>query len=127
MCDETALRQTMTRQETMHRTMQIEGARQTSLRDHALAGCRLKTHKKIHTFGANSLQMLITMVANDLGVTLVPDMALGLLAGTGLRAVKLPQDEFYRDIGFAWRKGHSRAKTLDALMSLLPTPSLKPD
>ena len=36
------------------------------LRDHALAGCRLKNHKKIHTFGANSLQMLLQMVENDL-------------------------------------------------------------
>ena len=29
------------------------------LRDHALAGCRLKNQKKLHTFGANSLQMLL--------------------------------------------------------------------
>jgi LysR family transcriptional regulator, hydrogen peroxide-inducible genes activator len=90
------------------------------LRDHALAGCRLKGHRQIHTFGANSLQMLIRMVDNDLGVTLVPDMALGLLDNTSIRTTRLPIDQFYRDIGFAWRKGHSRAETLDAIMSLLP-------
>jgi len=38
----------------------------------------------IHTFGANSLQMLVQMVENDLGITLLPEMALqaGILAGT---------------------------------------------
>lgn len=92
------------------------------LRDHALAGCRLKSHRKIHTFGANSLQMLIRMVDNDLGVTLVPDMALELLAGTNIRTTRLPIDSFYRDIGFAWRKGHSRAKTLDEFMARLKVP-----
>jgi LysR family hydrogen peroxide-inducible transcriptional activator len=89
------------------------------LRDHALAGCRLKNHKKIHTFGANSLQMLLQMVDNDLGVTLVPDMALGLLKNTNIKTIRLPIEEFYRDIGFAWRKGHSRQPVLEDVMSRL--------
>ena len=89
------------------------------LRDHALAGCRLKNHKKIHTFGANSLQMLLQMVDNDLGVTLVPDMALGLLNNTNIKTIRLPIEEFYRDIGFAWRKGHSRRPVLEDVMSRL--------
>jgi len=89
------------------------------LRDHALAGCRLKNHKKIHTFGANSLQMLLQMVENDLGVTLVPDMAFGLLNNTHTNTIRLPIEEFYRDIGFAWRKGHSRQFVLEGVMSRL--------
>lgn len=93
------------------------------LRDHALAGCRLKSHKKIHTFGANSLQMLIQMVENDLGVTLLPDMALGLVENTRIRTSRLPIGEFYRDIGFAWRKGHSRSAMLESLMNLLALPA----
>lgn len=95
------------------------------LRDHALAGCRLKNHKKIHTFGANSLQMLIQMVSNDLGVTLIPDMALSLLKGTNIKTTPLPRDRFYRDIGFAWRKGHSREALLEDLMALLEIPEQK--
>ena len=57
------------------------------LRDLALAGCRLKDHKKIHTFGANSLQMLLQMVNDDLGVTLVPDMAInaGIINNTRIK------------------------------------------
>jgi LysR family hydrogen peroxide-inducible transcriptional activator len=92
------------------------------LRDHALAGCRLKDHKKIHTFGANSLQMLVQMVDNDLGVTLLPDMALdaGILKGTKIETRKLSVKQFYRDIGFAWRKGNYREPLLLDLMDLLP-------
>lgn len=91
------------------------------LRDHALAGCRLKNQKKIHTFGANSLQMLVQMVDNDLGVTLIPDMALeaGILQGTDIRTQQLPIEQFYRDIGFAWRKGNSREEFLQQLMENL--------
>jgi LysR family hydrogen peroxide-inducible transcriptional activator len=92
------------------------------LRDHALAGCRLKNYKKIHPFGANSLQMLLQMVDNDLGVTLVPDMALGLLNNTHINTIRLPIEEFYRDIGFVWRKGHSRQSVLEEVMSRLAPP-----
>jgi len=92
------------------------------LRDHALAGCRLKNHKKIHTFGANSLQMLLQMVDNDLGVTLIPDMAVeaGVLQGTNIATERLSIERFYRDIGFAWRKGTSREDLLEDMMALLP-------
>ncbi|MBD3648360.1 MAG: hydrogen peroxide-inducible genes activator, partial [Pseudomonadales bacterium] len=91
------------------------------LREHALAGCRLKNQKAIHTFGANSLQMLVQMVDNDLGVTLIPDMAVnaGILKGTDIKTRKLPEDLFYRDIGFAWRKGNSREPFLNELMEAL--------
>jgi LysR family hydrogen peroxide-inducible transcriptional activator len=92
------------------------------LRDHALAGCRLKNHKTIHTFGANSLQMLVQMVENDLGITLLPEMALkaGILEGTNIVTQKLPAKQFYRDIGFAWRKGNYRESLLQEVMQALP-------
>ena len=96
------------------------------LRDHALAGCRLKNHKKIHTFGANSLNMLLQMVDDDLGVTIVPDMAVssGVLKGTNIRTLDLPKSRYFRDIGFAWRKGTSRDGLFHDLMKLLvPGPS----
>lgn len=92
------------------------------LRDHALAGCRLKNHKKIHTFGANSLQMLLQMVDDDLGLTLVPDMTVeaGALRHTKIKTAQLPEKQFYRDIGFAWRHGTSREPLFNELMHLLP-------
>ena len=66
------------------------------LRDHALAGCRLKSHKKIHTFGANSLQMLVQMVQSDVGVTILPQMALdaGILNGTPLKQKRCHPTDF---------------------------------
>ncbi len=97
------------------------------LRDHALAGCRLKNQKKIHTFGANSLQMLLQMVDNDLGVTLIPDMVIqaGVLQGTQIATERLPIKRFYRDIGFAWRKGTSREELLRGMMALLSVPQFE--
>jgi LysR family hydrogen peroxide-inducible transcriptional activator len=92
------------------------------LRDHALAGCRLKNHKTIHTFGANSLQMLLQMVENDLGVTLIPDMAQTGLQSDRIATTPLDADLFYRDIGFGWRKGHSRESLLQEFMSRLALP-----
>jgi LysR family hydrogen peroxide-inducible transcriptional activator len=91
------------------------------LRDHALAGCRLKSQKKIHTFGANSLSMLLQMVDEDLGVTIVPDMAIdaGVLKGTNIASTRLPEKHYYRDIGFTWRKGASREGLLRDIMNLL--------
>jgi LysR family hydrogen peroxide-inducible transcriptional activator len=92
------------------------------LRDHALAGCRLKDQRKLHTFGANSIQMLLQMVDSDLGVTLIPDMAIdaGAIRNTQIVTKPLPRDRFFRDIGFAWRKGTSRESLLNEIMSLLP-------
>ncbi|MBT3427923.1 MAG: hydrogen peroxide-inducible genes activator, partial [Gammaproteobacteria bacterium] len=92
------------------------------LRDHALAGCRLKNHKKIHTFGANSLQMLVQMVNNDIGVTILPQMAIdaGILADTQIQSKLLPEDRFHRDIGFAWRRSHPRLNLLEDIMLNLP-------
>ena len=92
------------------------------LRDHALSGCRLKNHKKIHTFGANSLQMLIQMVDDDLGVTLVPDMTVdaGAPRQTRIQTTQLPEKQFYRDIGFAWRQGSSREPLFSELLKILP-------
>lgn len=97
------------------------------LRDHALSGCRLKNEKKIHTFGANSLQMLLQMVDNNLGMTIVPDMAkkAGILAQLSLNTIELPLKLFYRDIGFAWRKENYRKEKLIELASCLAKPDLR--
>ena len=94
------------------------------LRDHAHAGCRLKNHKKVHTFGANSLQMLVQMVDSDIGVTILPQMAIdaGILNGTEISHHPLPGHQFHRDIGFAWRRGHSRLPLLEEMMGSLATP-----
>ena len=79
------------------------------LRDHALAACRLRNLDKVSRFAATSLQTLVQMVDNDLGITYLPGLARGsaLLKGTRVKMHALPAHS-YRDIGLVWRRGSAR-------------------
>ncbi len=80
------------------------------LRDHALAACKIRNTQKIQSFAASSLLTLVEMVDSDLGITFLPEMSRGtsLLRNTRVRLADL-DDESYRTIGLAWRKGSRRA------------------
>ena len=67
----------------------------------------------------------IRELENTLGITLVPNTALGLLESTNISTTQLPIQIFYRDIGFAWRKEHSWGTSLHAFMQLLPNPEAR--
>jgi len=90
------------------------------LRDHALAACKIRNTEKIRRFGASSLLTLIEMVDADLGITFLPEMARGstLLRNTRVRLHAL-QDESYRNIGLAWRKGSRRVDEFALLGELI--------
>ena len=79
------------------------------MRDHALDACRIRNTEKVSRFAATSLLTLIEMVDADLGVTFLPEMAQGsaMLNGTKVRTWPL-QNEGYREIALAWRKGSAR-------------------
>ena len=79
------------------------------LRKHILRVCNVWHADKLNRFSANSLHSLIQMVAADLGVTFVPQMAVdgGLLRNTGIQVGDL-RDGCYREIGLAWRKSSVR-------------------
>ena len=79
------------------------------LRDHALAACKIHNTRKIQRFAASSLLTLVEMVDADLGITFLPEMAIGssLLKNTQVQMYPL-QDESHREIGIAWRKGSGR-------------------
>ncbi len=79
------------------------------LRNHALHVCNTEHQKKISPYSASSLQTLIQLVDNDLGVTFVTDIAIagGLLKNTDIATVDMP-DRAYREIGFGWRKDSER-------------------
>jgi len=81
------------------------------LRDHALAACKIRNTRKVQRFGASSLLTLIEMVDADLGVTFLPEMATGsaLLKNTRVKLYPLDDDSF-RTIGLAWRKGSRRSE-----------------
>lgn len=79
------------------------------LRDQALTACKLRNVDKVSPVTANSLLTLIEMVDADLGVTYLPEMAMGswLLKNTRVRTVPLKSAP-HRDIGLVWRKGSTR-------------------
>jgi LysR family hydrogen peroxide-inducible transcriptional activator len=87
------------------------------LRDHALAACSLESARRNEGFKGTSLHTLVQMVANGLGVTLLPQVALdaGILRGLKLPVLTLDADTPYRDIGLVWRRGSGQARTLAAV------------
>ena len=82
------------------------------LRDHALDACHLGRRPAGTDVTATSLHTLVEMVANGLGVTLIPDMALRakLLKGSELVARPLSGGKPGRRIGLIWRKTSAREK-----------------
>ncbi len=86
------------------------------LRDHALEACQLRSVEQISRFAATSLQTLLQMVASDLGVTFIPDIAKDslMVKDSNIELLPLPKN-MHRQIGLAWRKGSSRAEEFKML------------
>lgn len=80
------------------------------LRDHALEACKLKTADTDLVYQGTSLHTLVQMVANGLGVTLLPTIAVeaDVLGETGLRLKHFSREKVNREIGMAWRKSDPR-------------------
>lgn len=88
------------------------------LREQALAVCR-EGSRDGDDFRATSLETLRHLVAADLGVTLLPALALRAHDGTVTRP--LADTSAGRTIGLAWRRSFPRADALDALASFVRT------
>lgn len=86
------------------------------MRDHALSACKIRNQDKISHVAASSLLTLLQMVDADLGVTFIPEMALGssMLKNTQVKtwSIKPPS---YREIGLVWRKGSMRTSEFKLL------------
>lgn len=79
------------------------------MRDQALAFCNLQRVENINTFGASSLSTLVQMVANGLGMTLLPEIAVPLETRHGdIHLMRFADPEPQRVIGLAWRKSSPR-------------------
>jgi LysR family hydrogen peroxide-inducible transcriptional activator len=91
------------------------------LRDHALAACALEGARRNVAFQGTSLHTLVQMVANGLGVTLLPRMAVeaGILRGLDLTALPLDSETPFRRIGLAWRRTSGRKQTFRLLAAAL--------
>lgn len=90
------------------------------LRDQALAFCSLRRVDNIDTFGASNLSTLVQMVANGLGLTLLPQLAVDLEARRGdIRLMRFADPEPRRVIGLAWRKTSPRKRQFAELGKLI--------
>ncbi|MEP3050110.1 MAG: hydrogen peroxide-inducible genes activator [Erythrobacter sp.] len=81
------------------------------LRDHALAACNRSELQASAVMIGTSLHTLVQMVNNDLGLTMLPEMALdaGILTGTEVVARPLKSANAKREIALIWRKNSPRA------------------
>jgi len=86
------------------------------LRDHALSACSIKNADKVSNITATSLLTLVQMVDADLGVTYLPEMAIGsaLLKNTRIKTTALDKDS-YREIGLVWRRASTRGDEFELL------------
>jgi LysR family hydrogen peroxide-inducible transcriptional activator len=76
------------------------------LRDHALEACKLRDSQITVPYQATSLATIVQMVANGIGITLLPQMAVaaGIASSTGLVIKPFQQANVTRNIGLMWRK-----------------------
>ena len=77
------------------------------LREQALEFCKMHALEESREFRATSLGTLIQMVATDLGITLVPEMAAHEAPRT-LRFIPFREPKPYRRIGLVWRRNASQ-------------------
>ena len=91
------------------------------LKDHALSACNRPELRAEAVMLGTSLHTLVQMVDNDLGVTLLPEMAItaGILNGTNVEVRPLEADHPNRTIALAWRKGSPRVKEFELLAEVL--------
>jgi len=75
------------------------------LRQHALSACKLHSADYSMPYQATSLMTLVQMVANGLGITLLPEIAIksGLLANTNIESRPFFEKNVTRTISLIWR------------------------
>ncbi|GLT19509.1 LysR family transcriptional regulator [Vibrio zhanjiangensis] len=91
------------------------------LTEHAVSACQLTSKEKINPFSATSLHTLVQMVANGMGVTFIPQMAIdhGLIDNQNLVVIDPPEQQAHRHIGLVWRPSSSRVNTFNHLAQVV--------
>jgi LysR family transcriptional regulator, hydrogen peroxide-inducible genes activator len=92
------------------------------LRDQALAVCTMAGKRSLVNFGATSMATLLQMVSHNMGMTLIPEMAIETETGRNdIRIIPFADPQPARQIGLAWRhRGASRAD-VEALAEAIRT------
>ncbi|CAN5212828.1 hydrogen peroxide-inducible genes activator OxyR [soil metagenome] len=97
------------------------------MRDQALAFCNLRRIENINTFGASSLATLVQMVANGLGMTLLPELAVPLeTRRADIHLMRFADPEPQRVIGLAWRRSSPRKRHFAELGQMITAATAKP-
>jgi LysR family hydrogen peroxide-inducible transcriptional activator len=97
------------------------------LKDHALAVCHL-SEISAHHLSATSLNTLVQLVANGLGTTLVPEIALPQLVDDNPKIAKVPMAEPgpHRELAFVVRPNYPSLRSIELLMQLFQHELKKP-
>ncbi|MBN8608083.1 MAG: LysR family transcriptional regulator [Caulobacterales bacterium] len=87
------------------------------LHSHALPVLRHAAEAPGASYASTSLHTLVAMVAEGMGATLLPDLAItgGILDGSDVVVRPLAEDAGARTVGLCWRKGCARADTFRRL------------
>lgn len=87
------------------------------LRDHALEACKLNTQELSVPYQATSLNTLVQMVANGMGITLLPKMAIDAHIHADIPVTVKPfeEDKVWRSIGLLWRSSSPRKDEFELL------------
>jgi LysR family hydrogen peroxide-inducible transcriptional activator len=90
------------------------------LRDQALTYCSLRQADTVNTFGASSLSTIVEMVSAGLGITLLPEICLGVEARSReIKVIRFVDPEPSRSIGLAWRRSSPRRDDFMALAKVV--------
>jgi len=90
------------------------------LTDHALAACKLQATEIQASLAGTSLPTLVQMVAGRMGVTLVPEMAIGQLVvdNPEIKAVPLDEAGPHRKLAFITRLNYGGTANIELLIKL---------
>lgn len=91
------------------------------LKDHALSACNRPEMRAHAAMMGTSLHTLVQMVANGLGLTFIPSMAItaGILDGTGVDAKPLGSTHGFRQVALIWRRSSPRESEFQLLAETL--------
>ena len=90
------------------------------LRDQALTYCSLQKVDAVNAFGASSLATIVEMVAAGLGITLLPEIWVGVEGRSrDIKMIRFVEPEPARSIGLVWRRSTARRDDFLALSKLV--------
>lgn len=90
------------------------------LRDQALTYCSLQQVDAVNTFGASSLSTIVEMVSAGFGITLLPEMSIGIEErGRDITLVRFIDPEPSRTIGLVWRSTSPQKQDFEELGRLV--------